>query len=297
MIINISGRTDIVAFYMPWLIQRLKEKTVDVRNPFYPKQVSRIDLSPEKIDALVFCTKNPLPLLDQEALLKPYAKMFQITITPYAKEIEPHVIDKVKVIDAVKQLSNRYGKKAVQVRYDPIFLSPKYTIDFHEMMFERLMKQLDGSIDTIIISFIDMMKNTRLHLREMQLVEMSEKSMKEVAQRLSIIAQKYQIHLKTCAEEIDLSEFEIFNEPCFGPKELFEITGKLKKVKRWNARKHCDCIEMVDIGVYNTCSHLCRYCYANYDEKKIHQWVAQHDPTSSLLIGHLDQEDRIKIRK
>lgn len=61
MILNVSGRTDIVAFYSKWFLSRYKEGFVDVRNPFYPKKVSRIYFS--DVDAIVFCTKNPLPIL------------------------------------------------------------------------------------------------------------------------------------------------------------------------------------------------------------------------------------------
>ena len=34
MILNVSGRTDIVAFYSKWFMNRYKEGYVDVRNPF-----------------------------------------------------------------------------------------------------------------------------------------------------------------------------------------------------------------------------------------------------------------------
>ena len=44
MILNVSGRTDIVAFYSEWFMKRYKEGFVDVRNPFNPKMVSRIFL-------------------------------------------------------------------------------------------------------------------------------------------------------------------------------------------------------------------------------------------------------------
>lgn len=42
MILNVSGRTDIVAFYTPWFINRYKDGFVDVRNPFNSKLVNRI---------------------------------------------------------------------------------------------------------------------------------------------------------------------------------------------------------------------------------------------------------------
>ena len=68
MILFVSGRTDIVAFYTPWFINRYKVGYVDVRNPFYPSLVSRIYF--DDVDLLYFCTKNPLPII-------PYLKEFK----------------------------------------------------------------------------------------------------------------------------------------------------------------------------------------------------------------------------
>ena len=42
MILNVSGRTDIVAFYSEWFFNRYKEGFVDVRYPFNKNLVSRI---------------------------------------------------------------------------------------------------------------------------------------------------------------------------------------------------------------------------------------------------------------
>lgn len=55
MILNVSGRTDIVAFYTDWFMNRYREGFFDVRNPFYKQQVSRIYV--EDVDAILFCTK------------------------------------------------------------------------------------------------------------------------------------------------------------------------------------------------------------------------------------------------
>ncbi|MDD6366291.1 MAG: DUF1848 family protein, partial [Stecheria intestinalis] len=63
MILTAGERTDIVQYYTPWFMNRLHEGFVDVRNPFYPKRVNRYRISPEIVDAIVFCSKNYEPIL------------------------------------------------------------------------------------------------------------------------------------------------------------------------------------------------------------------------------------------
>ena len=73
----------------------------------------------------------------------------------------------------------------------------------------------------------------------------------------------------TCAEVRNLTEYGFIKDECLSKELAFKLTGKT--YKKWKARKNvpCQCVEMVDIGVYNSCKHFCKYCYANYDEKKV----------------------------
>ena len=124
MILNISGRTDVVAFYSEWLINRLKEGYIDVRNPFNQKLVSRIML--DDVDLLFFCTKNPIPILDKLKEIKNKV-YFHVTLTSYNKDIEPNLPPKKDIIKAIKELSKIIGKDNLVIRYDPIFINNKYT--------------------------------------------------------------------------------------------------------------------------------------------------------------------------
>ncbi len=291
MILNVSGRTDIVAFYTPWFLNRLKEGFVDVRNPFYPKKVSRIYF--QDVDLLVFCTKNPLPIL-------PYLKeiqipiLFHVTLTPYKKDIEPNVIEKAKIIEGIKELSNILGKEKVYVRYDPILLNEIYTIEYHTKAFEKLCTLLEGVVEHIIISFVDPYKNVQKNQSEIKLKPITESDRKTIGNLFGKMSKKHHIQVQLCYEQIDLTEYGILNTPCISKEQAYEITKK--KFSKWKAR-NCGCAEMVDIGVYNTCNHLCKYCYANYEEKKVKKNILEHDVSSSLLIGHLNSDDEIKVRK
>ena len=140
MILSVSRRTDIPAFYAEWFMERLRQKYVLVRNPFNAHNISRIPLSPENIDTVVFWTKNSKPIhkyLDEIDNLK-YKYYFQYTITPYKKDLEEEVQDKKEIVETFKNLSKKIGSEKVILRYAPVILSDNYTIDFHKKAFARL---------------------------------------------------------------------------------------------------------------------------------------------------------------
>ena len=283
MIINASGRTDIVAYYMDWFVNRWNEGYFDVRNPFNPKLVSRIFVS--DVDMIVFCTKNPLPLLDTIHLFSVPIQL-QVTITGYFKDMEPQVPDKGEIIACVQKLSSYLGKENVCVRYDPILLNSKYNVDYHVRAFNKLCAMLKGYVSKMIVSFVDDYKNVRNnHL------DYHEPSNEEYL-KLKEAFEKNDMKIVSCME----NKYHIGDEKdcCISIKYAFERTVKL--FKEWKARD-CHCVNMVDVGAYNSCLHGCKYCYANFDSKQIVSNYKMHDVNSSLLIGHLNLDDQVKIRR
>ena len=262
MILNISNRTDIIAYYSKWLINRYNEGYVDVRNPYYQNNITRIYF--KDVDALIFTTKNPIPIIPYLNLLKKTI-IFYITITPYHKEIEPNVINKKEIINAIKKITNVIDKEYIYIRYDPIFISKKYTIEYHIKSFNKLCNLLNNQINHIIISFLDEYKNTKMDYKYLQYKKINNNEIKILAKNFGNIAKKNNMTIQTC-NEVDLTEYG-FVKGCFVSKELiYKLTNK--KFKKWKAR-NCNCIETIDIGEYNSCPNLCRYCYANFEEKKI----------------------------
>lgn len=297
MILFVSGRCDIPAFYSTWFFNRLQEGYVDVRNPFNSHQISRIYLNERNIDCILFCTKNPIPMMSRlDEITFPY--QFQITLTPYHQDIEEHVPSKKEIINAIKGLSLRLGRERVIVRYDPILLTPKYTVEYHQRAFDKLISQLEGYVNTVIISFVDMYKNTAENQKRMQLQKMREQDMLEIGRVLGTVAERYAVHIQTCAEDIDLSSFHIHKGLCMDRKVLEKLVQhSLDHIQGKSVRSTCGCMPSVDIGDYNCCPHGCRYCYANYNEKQIEERMKLHDPKSSVLLGHLNEEDHITIRE
>lgn len=293
MILNVSGRTDIVAFYTKWFMNRFHEGYVDVRNPFNPKMVSRINF--DNVDAILFCTKNPIPIIKYlKDIDKPI--IFHITITPYKKDIEPNVPDKKKIIEAVKEISKIIGIDNVYIRYDPIFISDKYNLEYHQKAFNKICSLLDGYVKHIIVSFIDDYKNVRNNMKVINYKVFSEEDYKIIGESFSNSAKEHNMTVSTCFEERNLTEYGFIKGECLSHELAYKLTGKI--YPEWKARKgkKCHCVEMVDIGVYNSCNHLCKYCYANFDEKKVAENIKNHNPNSSLLIGELKYDDIVKER-
>lgn len=294
MILNVSSRTDIVAFYTSWFMRRYNEGFVDVRNPVYPKLISRIYF--DDVDLIVFCTKNPHPIIPYlNKIKKPI--LFHVTLTSYKKDIEPNVKDKGQVIDDIKIISKIIGKENVYLRYDPIFLSDTYTLEYHIKAFNKICKLLDGYISHIIISFIDNYKNVWKNMSVLRLKKLTENDFKELGLNFSRIAKKHNMTVQTCGEYNNLEEYSFVVNDCVSKELAKKMTNK--NYPKWVSRnnKYCNCVKMVDIGYYNSCNHLCKYCYANYEERKVNENLKNHHDDSTLLVGYLNKDDEIKVRK
>ena len=294
MILNVSGRTDIVAFYSDWFMNRYNEGFVDVRNPFNPSLVSRIYFS--DVDLIFFCTKNPIPIIDKlNKIKKPI--LFHVTVTPYKDDIEINVPDKKDIILSIKKLSSIIGKENLTIRYDPVFISDKYNLDYHIKAFERLCTLLEGYTNKILISFLDEYKNVIKNKNILKYKKLTDDDYKTIGQSFSKSARDHNMEVFTCFEDHNLIEYGFIKGECLSHELAYQITGK--KYKNWTARKgkKCNCVEMVDIGSYNTCKHLCKYCYANYDEDAVYKNFAMHDKNSSILLGNIKKDDIIKQRK
>lgn len=296
MIIHTGLRTDIPAFYAEWFMNRIREGYVMVRNPYNPESVTRYDLSPEVVDLIAFCTKNPIPMLPYMEQLKTYGQYWFVTITPYGKEIESHVPDKEKVLDSFCNLSSMVGADSVGWRYDPIFLSEKYTVEYHIEAFEKMAKKLTGYTKVCVISFIDLYEKVKRNFPEVR--EVSKKDRIFLGEQFSLIGEKYGITIKACAEGRELEPYGVDCNGCM-TIETFEkaLHNSLQVPKRKGGRRECACLLTCDIGAYNTCGHFCRYCYANYSEELVRENRKKHDVTSPFLVGNLRENDIVHIAK
>jgi hypothetical protein len=292
MIINTGQRTDIPAFYAPWFANRLREGFVCVRNPYYPQQVSRYRLDPSVIDCIGFCTKNPAPMFPYMDLLKDYGQYWFVTITPYGRDVEPNVKDKHELLEDFKKLSETVGVNSIGWRYDPIFITDKYSMEYHLRAFEKIAAALDGYTKTAVISFIDLYSKVKRNFPEAR--EVTREQRLALGKEMIKIAAAHGLTLKPCAEGDDLAPFGADCGGCMRIGDYEKAIGKkLNAPKKKGARAECACYLSCDIGAYNTCKHLCKYCYANAEPSVVLAQSRRHDPTSPFLIGHYEKDDVI----
>lgn len=299
MIISASRRTDLPARYSEWLVNRFSEGYVYVRNPVSTHQVSKVSISPDVVDGVVFWTKNPEPMLDKLDVFKDYAYYFQITANAYGVDIEPNIPSKNDVIvPSIQRLSDIIGPRRVIWRYDPIVLNADHPKEYHYKYFEKMAKMLSGYVRRCTFSFVDLYKNTERNTRSLGIQRITEEDMLEIGQRFSEIAQAYGLQLNTCAEAINLARFGIEHACCIDRAIFEEISGfHIKAVKDPNQRPECGCIASIDIGMYNTCTNGCKYCYANSNASTARKKSEQHDPKAPLLIGTISPDDKLTDRK
>jgi len=298
MILSVSRRTDIPAFYSDWFIKRLKEGYVCVRNPMYPKQVSRIELNPDTVDCIVFWTKNPKAMLSKLDALSEYEFYFQYTLNPYGKDIEtnlPLIEDRIQTfID----LSEQIGKERVIWRYDPILITNEIGLQYHIEMFDKIASALKNHTTSVVISILDNYRKIRKRMKAINSLDITPSEIEQIAVTFKKLSYIYGLRISSCAEDIDLRPFGINPGKCIDDQLISKLLGQEITIpKDKNQRGVCSCVESIEVGMYNTCLHNCKYCYANYDEETVAERYHQHDVNSPFLYGNASSDDKITERK
>lgn len=264
MIVSVSRRTDIPAFYSEWFFNRIKEGFAQVKNPMNPKQIRVVSLRQEDVDCFVFWSKNPLPMMEKIDLLKKYGFYFQFTLNGYEEDVEVGLPSLEKRVETMKRLCSKIGKERIVWRYDPILISKKYSMEFHRDMFTSLAEKLEGCFDGCVISFVDRYGKN--------------------AKSFADVSKKFGFEINTCAEKMELGSYGIGHSSCIDLQRIQKIIRReISAAADKNQRDGCGCAVSVDIGTYNTCMHGCVYCYANRSAKSAGDKYAKHDPFSPSM--------------
>ncbi len=293
MIVNTGGRTDTVQYYSDWLLNRFREGYVLSRNPLFPEKITRYELSPQKVDCVLFCSKNYAPILDRlHEITDRFNYYCFYTITAYGKDIEPNVPSIDQSIDCLYKLEKIAGRERIAWRYDPVLLTKKYTVQQHLITFEHMAARLSGHVDRCIFSFVELYKKIEFNMKE--LVLFTQEDMDFLAQNFGRIAAKYHIPIQTCATNRNYSAYGIHSSACVTLDVLGRANGvKFKELRHSGMRSGCHCMVSHDIGAYDTCPNGCKYCYANKSAEIAQANYLTHDPQSPLLFGKVEEGDTI----
>jgi hypothetical protein len=300
VIVSASRRTDIPAFYSQWFLNRLNAGEVMIRNPFNARQVSRVGISRRNVDCIVFWTKNPSAMMERNTELDSYRipYYYQFTVNSYGKDLEPNLPDLKTRVEIFRTLSGMLGNQRVVWRYDPIIFTDDMDVDYHKTQFASLARSLEGYTQRCVISFLHLYAKCRKNLKNFSLFEGSDDQRRELGSALRRTAAGRSIELVSCALERELTSVGIRNGKCIDDELISKITGNVLSVKKdRHQRAACNCVESIDIGAYNTCAHLCVYCYANSNANRVKENVHLHDQQSPLLIGGLTENDTVIERE
>jgi hypothetical protein len=301
MIISASRRTDIPAFYTPWLINRIQAGYCSVPNPFNPRVVSYVSLAPQDVAVIVFWTRHPRPLLPHLDELDhlDYRYYFQYTLLDYPRALDPKGPSLPAALDTFRRLSDRVGPDRIIWRYDPIVFSQGTGASFHRHRFAEIVRTLRGHTHRVVISMMDPYKKTDKRLKALvqegfRVVPYNGEPsprFEALMRDLAGLARENDMEISSCAEEIDLAPFGIRPRKCVDDAYIARLFGlTVSGAKDRSQRKACNCVVSKDIGMYDSCLFGCRYCYATTDFSRARANWRVHDPESPSLLGHFDAD-------
>ena len=293
MIISASRRTDIPALYSEWFMNRVHAGWCLVPNPLNTKQVSRVSLVPQEVDAVVFWSKNPAPMLPHldELDRMELRYYFQFSLNDYPRELEPNIPSLDNRLRTFLNLSQHVGTSRVVWRYDPIIISNATPFEYHRQRFSQIAEELRGATNRVMVSIIDFYRKTDRRLSQLEKEGFSfdrdassSADMTDLLKDLAAIAKRSNIEIFTCAEERDYSEIGIPPGRCIDDRLLRQIWSlDLRYKKDPSQREYCLCTISKDIGINDTCIHGCPYCYATRNHALAERRYSEHDPSSPII--------------
>lgn len=276
--LSVSRATDIPAFHVPWLLERLETGYCEWTNPFNFRQIQRVSF--EDCKAFVFWSKNPAPLVPHLAKFdeKNIGYYFQFTLNDYENEqLEPGVPPLEERMETFRKLA---GICPVVWRYDPVIMGSGLTVKEHLRRINAMADKIAPFAESLVFSFVDIKAYSRVEKRirnfNSDLREPTPEEMREFASGVANLNSKLAKPLKigACGEAGDFSAFGIEKSRCVDPDLLEKIVPQpvralvpmrqFDHAKDRGQRAVCGCAKSKDIGGYRMkCGHKCVYCYAN----------------------------------
>lgn len=299
-LISASRRTDIPAFFGPWLINRLRAGFCLVQNPFRVDLIRRVALNREAVDGLILWTRNPEPFFERLPELErtgiPF--YFQMTLTAMPALLEPGLPPAPRLLAALERLSQLVGPRRLVWRFDPILVTSLTPPDEIAARFDGLAARLAGRVERVVVSLAQLYAKARRNMGkipDIQAVDLQAPEQQSVAEdllgRLAAMARRRGFRMLICAAGRDYNFLGISPGKCVDESILNDYYGlDLSFGKDQGQRPACGCAESVDIGAYDSCGHGCLYCYATRSQGAARARLARHDPAGPLLIGRPEED-------
>lgn len=293
-IISASRRTDIAAFFMPWLMNRLDAGFVRYPNP-YSGQAHTVSLRPEDVHSIVFWSKNFAPLLPHldEIQRRGFFSYYHFTITGLPRSLEAHTPQWQQSVRVFRELVERTSPRHVQWRFDPILYTKELDAAYYHRRFEEIAAALSGATQRCYFSFAQFYGKVIRQFNQagLAVIDPSLEQKRELALELAETGAKYGIQLYACCQDDLLSE-QVHKAHCIDADllgELFPDRPFLAAARP--TREQCGCAASRDIGIYDTCPHGCIYCYANQNHLLALERFRQHDPDGEMLYKSSSQTE------
>jgi len=290
MIVSASYKTDIPAFYGEWFAKRLKAGFARVKNP-YGGPPFTVSLKPEDVDGFVFWTRNAEPFLPVLKSVQRRGMPFYIQygLLGYPAALDRSTIEAPRAINDIGHLTDAFGPGRVVWRYDPVVLSSLTPMAWHEHQFGRIAAALEGKVDEVVVSFLQVYRKTARNLNAaardhgFSWEEPIEAAKVALLTSLKGIAAHHGMTLTVCGQPEFL---DVAGEArCIDPARLSRVAGREIAAPSKSHRSGCACAASRDIGAYDTCLGGCAYCYAVASRKTAQANHARHDPEGEFLIS------------
>jgi DNA repair photolyase len=303
VIISASRRTDIPAFYADWFMNRVRAGFCMVANPWNPRQVGRVSLKPADVDAMVFWSKNPAPLVSRLAELDKMKLRyyFLFTLNDCPDCLEPHLPSLEERIRTFRDLSTMIGKEKVVWRYDPVILSNILDCDYHRRAFSAIARSVCGHTGRVIVSVLDFYARTERRLSDIE-DRTGDRFVRDpfalpgfgdLARDLAWIAAENGMQIQSCAEDDRLAALGIRPGKCIDDELIRSaLAVSVSSAKDPGQRGKCLCVASRDIGANDSCAHGCVYCYAASSAERAVARCNAHDPNSPMLSSGTSNIER-----
>lgn len=296
MIISASRRTDIPAFYGEWFMNRLRSGYCLAANPFNPAMVSRIPLTPDDVDVIVFWSKNPVPMFSYlaEIARMGFRYYFLFTLNHYPESLEPGMPPIDERIRTFRRLARDLGAARVVWRYDPVILSRELDTDYHLDAFERIAVALRGATKRVIVSCLDFYRKTERRLSRIEAKTgdtfcrdvLGSPGCERLMKGIAAMAVTNGMEIQSCAEDPRMQADGIKAGKCVDDGLIRRVFGiNLPGRKDPGQRERCLCVTSRDIGAMNSCLHGCEYCYSTMSHGEAQARAEHHDPAAPFLIA------------